>query len=386
MIEDGELTTPVHMTPVVCMPVLETNSLPGTGWAISKWGRNYYDQVANIHRLLDGLAPLKMRPWTPNWHGEVIEIDGIEWSAGSCYYDARTCVVTITELPYGVKNKTYIYGPEKSGAAADDDDDTASGACLAELKHVKADTIRDESEPAKIHITFELYPGAIDEIDASYGSAHFTPLQDYLGLSKHMGAMLNFIDDDGCVRSFSTYEGAMIPWFRERLRLYPLRFEREIILIDLRIKMLSEQLRYLGERRGGADGVGGGLGLTKVKRVRQAEILAEHGYIRFNVARLNHPEVPNGQIADVVLGSRQTGDGAATYSYLLGMSDADGAEEAIDKLTAEIAALEMRKAELSQPGIVKKVWREEIAEVTKFVDAAMADGWVPKRKVKYASA
>jgi hypothetical protein len=359
------------MVPVVCMPILETNSLPGTGWAISKWGRDYYDHVANIKRMLDGLVPLKMRPWTANWHGEVIEIDGVEWSAGCCNYNAATRMVTITELPFGMKTDTYIYGREKKASSADDDDDDHKATCLSELDLVEQSTIRDESGPTQIRITFLLKDGAIDYIAKNYGSSYFNPLQDYLSLKGYMGAMLNFIDDDGRICAFSTYEGAMIPWFEARLRLYPLRFEREIIIINLQIAMIREQLRYITNRTQ--------LGLSKVKRARQIAILEEAKFARVNMVRLKHPKVPNADIASVVYGED------ASYDYLLRISDADAAEESIAALDEKIRELLARRDELNSSDIAKRTWLAEIAEVTKFIDAAMRDGWVPKGKYNYTS-
>jgi DNA topoisomerase II len=371
LIEDGKETVPKYFVPVICMPVLETNSLPGTGWRISKLARDYHDHVANIHRMLDGLLPERMRAWTPGWHGDIIEINGVEWSIGKCTYNAASNTVTITELPYQVKVDTYINGKQKSAKAAalEEDDEKKKIVCLRDRPLIKADTIVDRSSKIQISISFELMPDAMQTILRDYGNEHFDPLTEYLDLKEHFGAELNFTNADGTVVSFATYEAAMVPWFKERLQLYPKRFERRIIIINLTIKMLKNQIRYMNERST--------LKISGQKKARQIEILAEAKFDVFNAARLKAPRVKNDQIESIV-----HGDGAS-YAYLLNTTDLDSSLEEIDKLSGEILTLEMERAELQSSDIVKRTWKAEIAAVTRRIDDVRINGWVPKGKYKY---
>jgi DNA topoisomerase-2 len=368
LIEDGKETSPKFMVPVVCMPILETNSLPGTGWAISKLARDYNDQVTNIHRMLDGLMPIKMRAWTPGWRGDIIEINGVEWAVGKCSYNAATNWVTISELPYQTKTKTYINGKKKKASDADDESSRKT-VCLRERPLVKAETIVDYSSKTQIDIRFQLHDGAMEKIMSAHGTEQIDPLTDYLGLKEYFGAMLNFINHDGTVISFASYEAAMVPWFKERLRLYPVRFERRIIIIDLTIEMLRSQIRYMSERSA--------MKISGQKKTRQIEILSEAKYAMFNVARLKNPGVKNDRIRATV-----HGDGAS-YTYLLNTTDLDSSLEGIDKLGGEITMLEAERDELKAPDIVKRIWKREIAEVSKHIENARVNGWVPKGKYKY---
>jgi DNA topoisomerase-2 len=402
MIEDGVPTTPVHMVPVVCMPILETNSLPGTGWAISKWARDYFQHVDNIKRMMIGLMPLRMKPWAPGWKGEVVEINGVEWSAGRVSFDRATHTVTITELPYGVKVKPYIFGKKKKRTAGEDEDEGKKQTRLYDKELVDRKSIRNTSSKLQICISFKLKrkgdkigtaqdadegadgepkskakkatltEDAIDIIERECGSQYFEPLVEYLGLKNHMGAMLNFINDEGTIESFATYEGAMIPWFRERMRLYPIRIARQIMIIDLKIEMIRNRLRYIEERKG--------LGISGAKRARQVEILEEAKYGRFDTARLSRPIVPNDQVRDVVCGSA----GKADYRYLLEMSDADSSEENVIKMREKIAKLMTERDRLDKPDAMLRIWCEEIDKVTEYVQAGLTNGWVPKGKYTYA--
>lgn len=368
MIEDGKLTIPVHLVPVVCMPILETNNLPGTGWAISKWARDYYEHVENIHRMMEGLIPLKMKPWTPHWNGSVVDVDGIEWSVGTYEYDEKTNVVTITELPFQTQNDSFIYGNAKKRKKKKAEGDTRKDCCLMDRDLIIHSTIEDQSTKRNIKITFTLMPDAMDEINENYGSAHFSPLEEYLYLKKDMGAMLNFMDDNGNVREFATYESVMGPWFLERYNLYPVRINRQCILLRLRIQMLTQKLRYIKERDT--------MKLEGQKRAKQDETLAAHMYPRFNIARLNKPDVPNDQIEDVVL--RQ----GASYKYLL-LNHDDMSKESIAKLKNNVSELRTKLSELTSPGIVMKTWRAEIAEVTRHVENGLVNGWVDKDEYNY---
>lgn len=375
LIEEGNPTTPKYMIPVVCMPILETNSLPGTGWAITKLARNYYDHVDNIFRLLDGKIVQKMRPWTPGWYGEIVEIGNTEWTVGKCSWDPSTNMVTITELPYRIKVKTYLYGKKKDAnvkakAKADDEDNEDKKiTCLSDLDYVDVDTIDDASSGTRICIKFQLKPGAMRDIEEKYGDENFDPLTDYLDLKCHFARGLNFINTNDTVISFSSYEAAMIPWFKERCRIYPLRFERRCILIDLEIAMLNSQIRYIGERAA--------LGVSGKSKVKQDEIVEAAGYRKFNVSKIRSPEVKNEHIMSVVYG-----DGAS-FAYLLNISDSDASCEAVEKLHEKIAKLKDERDQLLAPGAMRRIWSEEIAEVTRQINIGHADGWVPKGKYTY---
>lgn len=373
LVEDGVETTPKYMVPVVCMPILETNSLPGTGWSITKLARNYYDHVDNIFRLLDGRVTQKMRPWTPGWHGDIIEIGSTEWSVGKCSWDPTTNMVTISELPYRIKVKPYIFGSKKDKAArakadAENDCDSDKVTCLSDLNLIQG-RIDDTSSKTQICIKFQLKPGAMDEIVSKYGDEHFDPLTDYLDLKCHFARGLNFINTDDTVISFSSYEAAMIPWFKERCRIYPLRFERRCMLIDLEIEMIRNQIRYISERAA--------LGVSGKSKVRQVEIIDAAGYKKFNVSKIKSPGVRNDRISAIVYG-----DGA-TFNYLLNLSDLDSSCEAVEKLHEKIEHLLKERADLTAPGAMRRIWSEEIAEVTRQITIGHTVGWVPKGKYTY---
>lgn len=361
-IEDGKATIPKHLVPVLPIHIMETNHLPGTGWAIRKLARHYKDVVANIKNLLDGKMMSKMRPWTPNWHGDIWDIDGSEWSFGTCHYDEKTRQVTITELPYQTNNNSYINGDLKRKRLMESRGKKWNDQCLLNRELIMHKTIVDESSKRQINITFQLYPGAIDEINANYGSEDATPLQEYLYLKSYFGAMLNFVDDNGCVNTFSSYEGAMIPWFLERWNMYPKRFERQRIILRLRIMLLTNKLRYVDEHKV--------LDLPEKEDAEQDEILAAAGFVRFNTARLESPKVINKQIRTVVLEEK------ASYNYLL-MNHRQMGKKSIAKMHADMEECKTELARLNRPDIVRETWMSEIdAIVTQIEKAHVNGGWV----------
>jgi hypothetical protein len=361
-IEDGKPTIPKHLVPVLPMHIMETNHLPGTGWAIRKLARHYKDVVVNIKNLLDGKMMMKMRPWTPNWNGTITTINGAEWSFGTCKYDSKTRDVTITELPYQTNNNSYINGDLKRKKLYESRGKLWGDKCLLNRDLIEHKTIEDKSTKMQICITFKLAPGAIDIINADYGSDILTPLQDYLYLKSYFGALLNFVDDNGCINTFSSYEGAMIPWFLERWNMYPKRFERQRIIIRLQIQLINNKLRCINEHKK--------LNLPEKEDDEQDVILADARFIKFNTARLKSPKVQNDKIQNVVLNED------ASYNYLL-MNHRQMGKKAIDKMKKEIIDCEHELERLCSSTIVRDTWISEINVVVNEIEKAHANGgWV----------
>lgn len=361
-IEDGKATIPKHLVPILPMHIMETNHLPGTGWAIRKLARHYKDVIANIENLLDGKCMKKMAPWTPNWNGYISDIDGVEWAFGTCHYNDKTREVVITELPYQTNNNTYINGDIKRKKLLESRGKKWCDKCLLNRDLIDHRTIEDESTKMQICIKFKLYPGAIDEINADYGSEDCTPLQDYLYLKSYYGALLNFVDDDGCVNTFSSYEGAMIPWFLERWNMYPKRFERQRIILRLQIKLLSNKLRYIKVHKE--------LNLPEKEDDEQDAILTREMFIKFNTARIKAPKVPNDQIEIVVLNDD------ASFNYLL-MNHRQMGKRSIDKMQIEMKECELELVRINGSNIIRDTWMSEINVVVKQIEKAHSNGgWV----------
>jgi DNA topoisomerase-2 len=361
-IEDGRITIPKHLVPVLPMHIMETNHLPGTGWAIRKLARHYKDVIRNIKLMLSGKLMEPMRPWTPNWKGKIVEINDSEWAFGSCHYDAKTLEVTVTELPYQVANMAYIYGDFKKKKICETRGVAWKDQCLLNRDLIDHKTIEDASTKQQIKITFKLLPGAIDIINNTFGSETATPLQEYLYLKAYFGAMLNFVDDDGCVHTFGTYEGAMVPWFLERWKMYPMRFERQRIILKLQIRMMSNKLRYIAEHKV--------LNLPEKEDDEQDAILEAVKFVKFDTARLKSPGVPNDRIHHVVLEEN------ASYNYLL-MNHRQMGARSIEKIQNDMATCKAELARLNDPAIVYNTWMAEIDAVVVEIERAHANGgWV----------
>jgi DNA topoisomerase-2 len=361
-IEDGKATIPKHLVPILPIHILETSSLCGTGWAIRKLARHYKDVIENINRLLDGKAMTRMRPWTPNWKGNIIEIDNVEWTVGTCTYNNATSEVTITELPYQVANDSYINGNIKHKKIVEDRGDLWQDKCLLNRNLIDHKTIIDSSTMQNIHITFKLLPGAIDKINESHGSENFSPLQDYLYLKKHYHLGLNFVDDSGIVKTFYSYESAMCPWFLERWKMYPARFARMKIILELQIMLAKNKLRYIDEHKI--------LDLPEKEDNEQDNILKTAGFIKFDAARIKSPGVPNAKIHEVVFGKD------ASYNYLL-MNHRQMGKKFIEKLRLKIKFCEDELVRLSKSDIVRTTWMGEIQVIVAQIEKAHANGgWV----------
>jgi hypothetical protein len=223
-------------------------------------------------------------------------------------------------------------------------------------------TINDSSTMMNINITFRLLPGAIEEINESYGSEHFTPLQEYLYLKKHYHMGLNFVNDAGIVETFYSYESAMCPWFLERWKMYPVRFERMKIILKLQISMTENKLRYIDEYKK--------LDLPEKEDDEQDAILKAAGFLKFNESKIKSPCVANSEIHNVVFGD------AASYKYLL-MNHRQMSKKCIEKLRLKIKKYTAELDKLKEPNIVRITWMAEIKVIMDQIDKAHSNGgWV----------
>lgn len=364
--EDGKTLTPLHMMPILPLAIMETSHLPATGWAINRTARHPQDILSNIKRMIAGKLPKPMRAWLPNWRGRIIDIDGHEWCVGSCSYNNKTNTVVIYELPYGVKNKSYIYGSKN--ARKKDQNGNDSGTGLFALSLVNHNTIIDTSSELEIKISFKLVDGAIEQINEKYGNEHFSPLEDYLMLKDSMRHNLNYVNDDGSVREFATYEGVFAAWFKERYSLYVKRFAYQRELMNWMLFMLREKLRFIiiNEK----------LNLEKKRRAEQVTILKANKFRRINTRRLQLPTcLEPSQIRDMVFG-----DGA-TYTYLHLTYD-DMCDEAVEILKKKIEDIQRKIADLNEPGILCRTWINECEKAIDVIDDAHKNGWV-KNEHKY---
>lgn len=357
--EDGKTLVPMHLMPVMPLAIMETSHLPGTGWAINRTARNPHDILDNIKRMLLGQLPQPMRPWLPNWRGRIVVIDGHEWCVGSCSYDRSRNTVVIHELPFGIKNNNYIYGSKMARKKADDDSDRPG---LFSRDLIDHDTIVDDSSQLEIKISFKLVDGAIDTINEKYGNEYFTPLEDYLMLKGSMRHNLNYVNDDGSVHEFATYEGVLAKWFMERYKLYRKRFEYQKEMSKWKLFYLTEKLRFIR--------LNDNLNLDKKKRTEQETILAKNSFKKLNTKRIDSPGCRHpSEIEAAVFGS------GATYKYIQLTFD-DMCEEAIQELTKKIDEIKQQYKKFDDPNILSTTWINECTQVIEIIDDAHKNGWV----------
>lgn len=358
MIEEGSVTIPYHMVPVIPLSILETNNLPGTGWAINKWARHIDDVMTNIELKLKGKQLVPMRHWLPNWNGVVRVINGHEWCVGTYIHEENSSTIIITELPFGEKNHEYIYGAKKSVKTG-----KYASNCLYGRDLIKHSTIKDESETKSIHIELELVPGAMALINEKYGNDHFTPLEDYLMLKKKMNRNLNFMDDLGNVRCYDSYEAIFNDWFVERRNLYPKRFRRRIVILELIIEINESKLKFIN--------ISDSLNLKKKSEREQDAILQGAGFIKFNESKIKNPGAPTDRIRSVVFGS------GASYNYVVNMSYKAMSDEAVNRISKIIENAKKEINELRSPQILETTWISEAKKAISEIHRGHSEGWVP---------
>jgi DNA topoisomerase-2 len=245
VIEDGERAEPKYFVPVLPMAILESGLNPSEGWRYTCWARNF-DQVVKIvrayidindvnHHLLHQPTSIEfykqfpLDPECKNYKGEIRQYRGEPYSFGWYDYDALTNTINVTELPLRVPTQSFIDSLKKASRG---------------IQYIKS--VDDYSTTEQINIFIHLHTEAYQIILEKYGDVDIDPIEDFLLLRCSLRAHLNYVKPEGGVIEFGQdYHKVILQWLPIRRDLYAARLYREEALLELRILMETEILRYV---------------------------------------------------------------------------------------------------------------------------------------------
>ena len=407
-LDEGKRLEPKRYMPIIPYVLCENSDIPGTGWRITMHARDVFDVIKNVRRMIMGEIKEceKLKPDTSGFNGKirtvVDEKNGKKsYYVGKYIWDEANNKVIIKELPPSQYSQRYLFGKQsiekekaKTGgksAKVKNSGKTAKNAAEEEkplsnaLKVVpmlfRTDYIKDyrddTKEDAGVHIELFLVDGAADKIQAEYGDGNFDAFELFFGLREAIHHRINLIGIDGNVSEYKKYEEVFNDWFGHRARLYKVRIDREIILLELMIRMLENMQRYSREHDGYHIG-------RKTTLEQAAEIIQKNGYEPFNDDLLRNPKYTEvAQLREFIT----LPDNGANYDYLLNMRDRDKTEQAYTKRQAETDKLKQRldslldNGDFEMPG--SKIWLSELAEL----EAAIIEGrntkWLYEEYSKY---
>jgi DNA gyrase/topoisomerase IV subunit B len=367
---DGNRYEPIYYCPVIPYVLCENNDLPATGWAITMHARDIGDIFSNLRKLINGKIQKcgKLSYWKKDFKGDIREYKNKKYFVGCYKYNESENTVHITELPPGIFSNHYLRGPDTKK------DEVKKGIQGKEW----VEDFDDNTTMEGVDIILYLKPGAYDAIcESKYGNETFDPFEEYFDLKEVMYDNINLVNEKGEVVEYESYEKVFDDWFVYRKELYSTRVKREIILVDLEIKLLNNIQRFskLHDK----------YNITHNTTEEQAnKILSENKYVMYNHAVLENPRFTS---VEELIKLITIDD--VSYEYLLRLNYRDLTKDAYEKREKKINELEDRlKYLLDDKGMFKgaKIWLKELEELEDAIDKGLKSEWFyGENKFKFAS-
>lgn len=365
--DENERNEPVEYVPIMPMVLLETLSIPATGWMFDGTSRSphaVYKNVKTMVSMLNGSnfvgqiregkfdygSISSMPVYFHKWNGVVTYEEGNQWSTGK--YELEGNTVVIKELPSQTWNDTYV---EK----------------LKKKKEVVM--VTDNSSKLDINIKVKIKPAMMTKLKRSFEDGKVDPFIKYLGLRKNIGKELNVIKD-GVVHECKSYSEILKIWFLKRLETYIKRFKRMNILIELRIMFLRESIKFVN--------LSNKYNFTDMKEHASISLLKRDKYKMFNKNLLDNPGLtPVGKLKELILGypvNPETIADKRTYRYLLSINSYGLMEPANNARKAKLAELIKQLEDFRKPDIIKRTWLAELEELYSVMKKGLSDprGWL----------
>jgi DNA topoisomerase-2 len=373
-VDDGTRYEPKYYVPIIPYVLCETNELPATGWAISTHARDIKAIFKNLRQMITGKIKncAKLPMWNKDFKGKVKKYKSRNYFVGEYEYNEKENTVRITELPVGIFSDAYINGSDsgkikKTKSAKTETKKVDKGIKSKDL----IDDIEDNTKLDTVDITIYLKQGAYDAIsadDSGYGNEVFDCFEDYFQLKRPVYDRINLINDKAEVVEYKTYEEVFDDWYIFRKNLYVIRIEREIILTNLKIKLLMNMQRFSREHDS--------YNITnKTDENTVIEILTKNKYEIFNHVLLENPKYTTVKELKNMITNPNHG---ASYEYLLKVSYRDLTKTQYEKRADEIEKLKNRLVDLSDETglfIGAKIWLKEIDELEAAIEEGLATEW-----------
>lgn len=342
--DDGERCEPMYYTPVLPTILLESFSIPATGWATRLWARNYVQVISNVRLAIAGKEIQHMDMWLPHNTSTVIENGSSIHMIGKVQIDNKDVnKIYIKEMPPGVWDKLWK---------------------AKKIDDPLIESIANNSSDRDIDIEVIMKKGYADVIESKYGTPEMDYLTHYLGIYIKDATIYNCLGMDNRILELTSYMDMFHMWFDERKKLYVLRIDRRTIVLNWLIIMYENMIKYsdhYAEYK-----------LSGKKRLSADSILREAKYIELNKTHIE--ESSYGKTADLndyILKDK-------SYSYLLSLSDLDRLDIPNAKRREKLDLLKKELEDLQKPDKYFKgarLWLNEISVIEKCIADGLSLGW-----------
>ena len=384
--DEGERSEPKFFVPIIPMATVESIKMPADGWKIETHGRDIFQVIYNVRRLIkfgESIELLPMDPDTRGFKGEIKFIKGKMCSVGNYYYDTKTNTVHITELPLRVWTNTYIARIEKKAGIIRKKTGTKSVDIESKSKRGTEEkstiihSIVDRSGINGINIEIKLKENAhllLEEMNDSIWTDGF---EEYFELKSKFINNLNMIGINGEVIEFNNYMDIIKYWFPIRKHYYELRIKRDLILLNLKILKITEVIRYIDELPK--------LNISKMDESDAIKCLQDNNYTNIDNKLLSNPKYTHcDDLKKMILNGKNS-----SYSYLLdNLSDRDKLSNSINKRQIKLDELNDKLHNLkliSNEGEFRgaKIWLNELDELESVIKLGLSTNWSYKKNITY---
>jgi len=374
--DDGERGEPTHLSPIIPLAIAESYKSPGTGWATTVWGRDYFALSERIRAYIkdddfkdDDDLPLS--DW--NMRHMIVQGKNNLTSIGS-YERTGENTITVTEMPIRTWNITLTDGSDKKSAIKKKSKyEIEMFRSLNENPHIIDKNDNSSDKKIEINITFKA--GVIDTIMSEYDGGQYDPMIRYLGLTQSLASNINFVNNDNTVNEYKKYIDVFDEWYTMRKETYGKRVDRQLILLKLNIICLKNQIKYATNRHS--------YKINNISMDEQIKILLTHKYQKMDKSLLDRPAYTDVKTMEeeILRGPK------VSYKYLLKMSALDTNKKSLESLILKLTSAQQKLDAISSVDESFKgasQWLNELDQLDKIVTTVRATGWDSwDKKVKW---
>jgi DNA topoisomerase-2 len=254
---EGKTIEPKFFLPIIPFMILENYGTAAHGWKCEVWGRSFNDVIASMLKLFKsiqdgteykhGILDIEPRNGTSYYISEETDEDGITKRKNIFYskgaYTVGNNEIHITGLPIGVWINDYVEGIRNKIIEKENEDGVTE---KGELSEIVQDVLNRNTEC--VDIVLKMFPDwrvKLDKLAKKEIGDGMDPIEQVFRLKIKLTDNLNFLDIDGSVLSFTSYEDALVDWFYKRLNLYRRRISRAKFIIELKLVIAENKIKYL---------------------------------------------------------------------------------------------------------------------------------------------
>lgn len=333
--DDGQNIEPQWYVPILPLVLVNGGEGIGTGWMTAIPNFNPRDIVANLHRLMEGDAPVEMQPWYHGFQGSIEPLGPDRFKISGTWRKIDDATLEISELPIGTWTQSYKEMLEQMLAG--------ESTILKDYKEHHTDTT------VRFLLTFT--PEGMAVVEAE-GIEKRLRLSTFINLNN-----LVCFDAQGRLRRYSSPVSILEDFYHLRLEYYGKRKEWLVQQLTSEWSRLDNRVRFIMEI------IEGKLVVQNRKKIEIINDLSRRGYATFEGEKSTSTGGEGERPAD---SEREEDTPSATkistgYDYLLSMPIYSLTREKVERLAADRAT---KEAELNallgrKP---KDLWRADLEE------------------------